>query len=66
MPLLNDKQLKALKPPETGRLELTDTEARGLKFRLTASGHASWSVQVRIGPDKRRFTIGAYPEVGLN
>lgn len=66
MPLLNDKQLKALKPPETGRLELTDTKARGLKFRLTAGGHASWSIQVRIGPDKRRFTIGTYPEIGLS
>jgi integrase len=65
MPTLNDLQLKRLQPPETGRLELTDDKAVGLKFRLTPNGRATWSVQVNVHGEKRRFTIGEYPVVGL-
>jgi integrase len=62
---LNDLQLKRLQTPETGRLELTDDKAVGLKFRLTANGRATWSVQVNVHGEKRRFTIGEYPVIGL-
>jgi integrase len=48
-----------------GRLELTDDRAVGLKFRLTANGRATWSVQVNVHGEKRRFTIGEYPTIGL-
>jgi integrase len=65
MPTLNDLRLKRLQPPETGRLELTDDKAVGLKFRLTANGRATWSVQVSVHGEKRRFTIGEYPAIGL-
>ena len=65
MPTLNDLKLKRLQPPETGRLELTDDKAVGLKFRLTPNGRATWSVQVNVHGEKRRFTIGEYPVIGL-
>lgn len=65
MPTLNDLHLKRLQPPEIGRLELTDDKAVGLKFRLTPNGRATWSVQVNVHGDKRRFTIGEYPTIGL-
>jgi len=65
MPTLNDLRLKRLQPPETGRLELTDDKAVGLKFRLTPNGRATWSVQVSVHGEKRRFTIGEYPAIGL-
>ena len=65
MPTLNDLRLKRLQPPETGRLELTDDKAVGLKFRLTPNGRATWSVQVNVHGEKRRFTIGEYPAIGL-
>lgn len=60
MPTLNDRLLKSLRPPATGRVELTDDKATGLKFRLTANGRATWSVQVNVRGEKRRFTIGEY------
>jgi integrase len=65
MPTLNDRLLRSLQPPETGRLELTDNKSVGLKFRLTPNGRATWSVQVNVHGDKRRFTIGEYPTIGL-
>lgn len=66
MPKLNAKMIENLKPPAKGRLEITDTEARGLKFRLTARGAATWSLMVNVGGEKRRFTLGEYPALGLS
>ncbi len=37
----------------------------GLKFRVTANGVRSWSVQVRVNGEKRRFTLGEYTAVSL-
>ncbi len=65
MATLNDRLLKALQPPASGRLEMTDDKATGLKFRLTDKGRATWSVQVNVHGEKRRFTIGEYPAIGL-
>ncbi len=62
---LNARMLEALKPPPEGRIELTDGAVPGLKFRLTAKGAASWSLQVRLNGEKRRFTLGTYPALGL-
>ena len=62
---LTSRTLEALKPPLSGRTELTDSAVPGLKFRLTANGAASWSLQVRVNGEKRRFTIGEYPGIGL-
>ncbi|HUS52623.1 MAG TPA: Arm DNA-binding domain-containing protein [Thermohalobaculum sp.] len=66
MATLSDLQLKRLVPPETDRLELTDDKAVGHKFRLTPNGRATWSVQVNVHSEKRRFTIGEYPATGLS
>ena len=46
MPILNDRMLKTLRPPDSGKLELTDGKVPGLQFRLTAHGHAGWRVGV--------------------
>jgi integrase len=62
---LTARTLETLKPPPTGRTELTDSAVPGLKFRLTANGAASWSLQVRVNGEKRRFTICEYPAIGL-
>jgi hypothetical protein len=62
---LNARMLETLKPPAKGRVELTDGVVQGLKFRLTPNGVASWSLQVRVHGEKRRFTIGEYPAIGL-
>ena len=45
--LLTKVFLDALKTPSTGRVEVADTSARGLTFRLSASGARSWSFRFR-------------------
>ncbi|CTQ63682.1 Putative prophage CPS-53 integrase [Roseibium album] len=62
---LSDIRLRRIKPPAVGRSELSDKTVPGLKFRITANGRKTWSVQVNIDGHKRRFTIGEYPTVGL-
>lgn len=45
--LLTDIYLSRLRPPASGRLEIADTAARGLTYRLSASGAQSWSFRFR-------------------
>jgi integrase len=66
MSRLSAKSIAALSPPPKGRVELVDTEATGLRFRLSSRGAASWSLQVNVNGEKRRFTVGEYPAVGLS
>lgn len=63
---LTSKRLQTLKPPSSGRLEYSDSLQRGLKFRLTENGIATWSIQLTVAGRKRRFTIGPYPEISLS
>lgn len=60
---LTDRFLKSLKPPEFGRLEVSDTERKGLRFRLSSSGKAVWMYEKRVkGGPKRKHTLGAWPK----
>ena len=65
---LTDLFLKRLKPPELGRIEISDIKRPGLRFRLSASGQAVWMYEKRIkGGQKRKHTLGAWPRpVGLS
>ena len=62
---LTARRIETLKPPTEGRIELTDTVARGLVFRLTAAGSASWSLSIKVNGRQRRFPIGDYPAMSL-
>ena len=62
---LTARQIEALRSPAAGRIELTDSVARGLAFRLTANGSASWSLSIRKDGRQRRFPIGEYPALSL-
>ncbi len=60
---LTDRFLRSLKPPQDGRLEVSDTKRSGLRFRLAASGRATWMYEKRVkGGPKRKHTLGAWPE----
>ena len=63
---LNDAWLRAVKPPAQGRLEVRDIVQRGLVWRLTSGGAASWSVRA-LGRDGKhvRVNLGSYPELGI-
>ena len=44
---LSEAVITRLKPPVLGRADYTDAKVPGLTLRLTATGHASWSVRYR-------------------
>lgn len=64
---LTDAYLRSLKPPPKGRrIELADSRVRGLWFRLTSAGTASWCVRTRTHDGKgTRPALGTYPALGL-
>lgn len=63
---LTDAFLRAVKPPAEGRLEIRDSDVKGLTLRMTSSGTASWSVRV-LGRDGKhqRPTLGTWPHLGI-
>lgn len=65
---LTDRFLRSLKPPVSGRIEVSDTKRPGLRFRLSESGRSVWMYEKRIkGGPKRKHTLGAWPEpIGLS
>ncbi len=65
---LTNRYLESLEPPESGRLEVSDTERKGLRFRLSANGKAVWMFEKRVkGGAKRKHTLGHWPKpVGLS
>ena len=63
---LTDQLIRSTKPPVTGRTVITDTERAGLRFRVTASGSATFLLEKKIKGGKRRaFTLGSYPAMSL-
>jgi integrase len=59
------RQIEALQPPPRGRIEVRDVVARGLCFRITATGSRTWSLYAKLGGRDGRFHIGDYPAVSL-
>jgi len=58
---LTNGYLDKLKPPENGRLEVSDTKRRGLRLRITSTGKATWMYEKRVkGGAKRKHTFGTY------
>lgn len=68
--LKTDRELAALKPPKTGRVEVS--VGHGLVLRVTAAGAKSfgcwWRVPKRLGGPERKgfYTIGSYPNTTLS
>jgi integrase len=69
---LTDRFVESAKPPKSGRLDVTDTRARGLVLRVAAAskknpgGLKSWTVRYRPkGGAQQRETIGIYPSLSL-
>jgi hypothetical protein len=63
---LTDAKLKAMKPPASGQLEISDGAVPGLRIRIGSSGAQTFIVRKRIGGKPRNITVGRYsPRFGL-
>jgi integrase len=64
---LTDAFVRSVKPPASGRLEISDLRCAGLALRITANGVKSWAFRFRDRTTGRpgRATIGQYPAVRL-
>ncbi len=60
--------IRSLKPPESGRIEIWDKRTPGLCLRITAAGHASWSLRYRPrnGGGYGRLTLGSLEDPTLS
>jgi integrase len=67
MKKLTDADVKSLKAPEHGRIELRDSDVRGLAIRVTERGAKSWVLWYwnPAAKRKRRLTLGEYPAISL-
>ena len=61
-----DATIRAIKPDPAERIEISDTERAGLRFRMSPQGNASWLCQKKIKGGKRRgFKLGTFPAMSL-
>ena len=51
--------------PSPVRQEIPDTLLPGLYFVVQPSGARSWAVRYRSDGKPRKFTLGAFPKIGL-
>jgi len=58
--------IQNIKLPTTGRIDISDDKTTGLKLRISASGHRSWSMTFKDSSGRaQRYGIGEFPGVGL-
>jgi hypothetical protein len=58
--------IQNIKLPTTGRIDISDDKTTGLKLRISASGHRSWSMTFKDSSGRaQRYGIGEFPGVSL-
>lgn len=59
-------KLSSIEPPESGRTDYYDTEAKGLQLRVTAGGTKTFAVRKRIDTKMVRTTLGRFPDMAID
>ena len=59
---ISETTVKAAKPPASGYVILFDDKDEGFGVRVTAAGAKSFILNYRVGREKRRMTIGKWPQ----
>ena len=62
MPLLNDREVRALKPKDK---PYRVADERGLYIEVVPNGSKYWRLKYRFAKKEKRLAIGVYPEVTL-
>ena len=63
---LTDLEIKKLRPPADGRLEIPDGKFPGLSVRVTRHGVKTFALRTRVNGRLIRFTLGRYPDIKLS
>ena len=63
--VLTDRVVADAPPPNSGRVELWDSELPGFGLRISSAGRRSWQVMYRVDGRKRRLTLGNFPALPL-
>lgn len=63
---VTDRFIRSIAPDPAQRIEISDTERVGLRFRMSPKGNASWLYQkkVKAGP-RRGYKLGSFPAMSL-
>jgi integrase len=62
-----DRRIRDLKAPRSGRLQISDTNTKGLRLRITSAGTRTWAVSGRIKDGKTIwYTLGEFPAVSVD
>ena len=59
---ITQRSVEAAKPPASGYRILFDDKIAGFGIRVTAAGAKSFVLNYRVGGEKRRHTVGTWPE----
>jgi len=63
---MTDRFIRSIVPNPTQRIEISDTERVGLRFRMSTKGNASWLYQKKIKNGARRgYKLGSFPAMSL-
>ncbi|MEO7503662.1 MAG: Arm DNA-binding domain-containing protein, partial [Sphingomicrobium sp.] len=63
---LTDAKLLGLKAPQTGQVEVSDSDVPGLRIRLGKSGAKTFILRKRAAGKVKNITLGRYgPRFGL-
>lgn len=59
---LDDRTIRSLRPPASGRFEVRDSKVRGLVLRVTPAGVKTFSVvyRTKVGQVARRYLLGTF------
>ena len=62
---LTDLEIKKLRPPSNGRLEIPDGRFPGLSVRVTKHGVKTFALRTRVNGRLIRLSLGRYPDIRL-
>lgn len=62
---LTDLEIKMLRPPVDGRLEIADGKFPGLSVRVTKHGIKTFALRTRVNGRLIRLSLGRYPDIKL-
>jgi integrase len=62
---LTARSVERLPQPTTGQIDYWDDSLPGFGLRVSAGGRRAWVLLYRHGAQKRRLTLGPYPDLSL-